>query len=110
MGNCIGIAFSKHIKVIPDEDQAASMKIAPLPLGAMLKVPHKVQQQMLQMSHKVVAEQECDGKRIRLVVTKNELELLKRSAGDLQLRHAMLESILRKGKKWKPSLSTVPEL
>ncbi|KAL2473543.1 Uncharacterized protein Fot_49279 [Forsythia ovata] len=53
-----------------------------------------------------------EGRRVRIVVTKKQLELLIINAKKLKSRQIALQSFRVRGvcKKWRPSLATIPEL
>lgn len=48
--------------------------------------------------------------RVKIVVSKKQLERLIGSVEEVQLRRMMLESLLRRAKRWRPSLAAIPEL
>lgn len=135
MGNCIGASFAlshNGKKVGPDEgdkelkalatvdgkigsDPSSGLGGAPLPLTAVPKsgevyclIPQPIQQHSLQ-GPLAVAES-CNGQRVKIVVTKKQLQLLMKSMEELRLRHIVLQSTGRRGLKWRPSLATIPEL
>ncbi|KAG8365339.1 hypothetical protein BUALT_Bualt18G0094400 [Buddleja alternifolia] len=102
MGNCICICK----KICPDErDQESTAKkfgsgpntgyeMTQLPSAMMMKKSEEIYR--LVPSLRTVAE-DCNGQRVKIVVTKKQLEMLIRSKEELQ-------------KKWRPSLATIPEL
>lgn len=48
--------------------------------------------------------------RVKIVVNKKQLQRLMLGVEEVQLRRMLLESLLRRSKKWRPSLVTIPEL
>ncbi|KAG6385666.1 hypothetical protein SASPL_154502 [Salvia splendens] len=46
--------------------------------------------------------------RVKIVVSKKQLQRL--MAEEVQLRHMMLQSLLRRSRRWTPSLAAIPEL
>ncbi|KAK4439465.1 hypothetical protein Salat_0281400 [Sesamum alatum] len=126
MGNCIGGSLAlchNGKKVSPDEgdtklealavvdgkigsDPGSGLCGVPLPLAAVLKsgdvyrlIPQPIQQHSLQAPP---AMAECNGQRVKIVVTKKQLKLLMKSMEELKLR--------QRSQKWRPSLATIPEL
>ncbi|KAL2245029.1 UNVERIFIED_CONTAM: hypothetical protein Sindi_2771100 [Sesamum indicum] len=135
MGNCIGGSLALCLngkKVSPDEgdtdlkalavvdgkigsEPASGLCGVPLSLAAVLKsgevhrlIPQPIQQHSLQ-TLLAVAEC-CNGQRVKIVVTKKQLKLLMKSMEELQHRHNALQSTGKRSQKWRPSLSTIPEL
>lgn len=128
MGNCIGSRCalgSSNKKVSPDEydqeltgsavvagkissppcsDETELVSGGALPLSALLKSAE------LQHSLQVQLHTADSGQRVKIVVNKKQLQLLKRSLEELRLRHVVVQSIRKKGKKWRPSLATIPEV
>ncbi|KAL1566916.1 hypothetical protein AAHA92_02456 [Salvia divinorum] len=46
--------------------------------------------------------------RVKIVVSKRQLQRL--MTEEVQLRHMMLQSLLRRSRRWTPSLAAIPEL
>lgn len=111
MGNCIGSesAFSHNEKKVSleqgDKEFKAAKIVSTLPLAEILKsgeVYGLIPQPMEQF--------DCNGQRVKIVVTKKQLQLLIKSSEELKSRLIVLQSIRKKVKKWRPSLATIPEL
>ncbi|KAL1563038.1 hypothetical protein AAHA92_05547 [Salvia divinorum] len=49
-------------------------------------------------------------KRVKMVVSKKQLQRLMASVEEVQLRRMVLQSLLRRSRKWRPSLAAIPEV
>ncbi|KAI3466498.1 hypothetical protein Pfo_023161 [Paulownia fortunei] len=136
MGNCIGAAFEKvgpnegdkELKfwAIVDEKKFSSgpslgCQRAPLsklckgqlPLSEMLKsgeiyhLPKLIQQHSSYSLQTPADVADCNGQRVKIVVNKQQLELLMGSKEEIQLRPIVL---VKRVRKWRPSLAAIPEL
>ncbi|KAG8385869.1 hypothetical protein BUALT_Bualt03G0090000 [Buddleja alternifolia] len=91
MGNCIGTEFAlslNHNKVSPNNNEAdtkasAELCEAPLSLAAILKSGdvYRLMPQMIQQSSLKPTPENCNGQRIKIVVTKEQLKLITRKQG-----------------------------
>lgn len=106
MGNCINTPFALSDKKVrlDEEDHQGKMSSGPvyghsngpMTLAALLKQQHNL---------KV-----GDGKTVKIVVNKKQLQLLMKSMEELKLRHMVIQSMRNRGRKWRPCLATIPEL
>ncbi|KAG8385874.1 hypothetical protein BUALT_Bualt03G0090500 [Buddleja alternifolia] len=121
MGNCIGTVFAlshNHEKVPPNDNEAdmkasAELCEAPLSLAAILRSGdvYRLMPRMIQQSSLQSTPENCNGQRIKIVVTKKQLQLITRHRVELiRMRHIAVQPLVRRGKKWRPPLSTIPEL
>ncbi|KAI8001459.1 hypothetical protein LOK49_LG09G00058 [Camellia lanceoleosa] len=90
---------------------------SPLPPKAKLKsgevnylVPHLGRPRSPPFLRKVVVGNSCRGRKVKIVVTKEQLELMVRSV-ECQSRKVAIQSSLgrKECQKWRPSLATIPE-
>ncbi|OMO64682.1 hypothetical protein COLO4_31926 [Corchorus olitorius] len=125
MGNCINLMLSPaekakvHIfneeeefratnlvKEVKCQSLPRSTKPPPGEVGCGLPHDHSI-------SLKIMKEESCQGRCIKIVVTRQQLEFLLRDAKKFQsMKRAVRSSgVLRRGNcKWKPSLSAIPEV
>ncbi|KAL2495626.1 Uncharacterized protein Fot_39383 [Forsythia ovata] len=134
MGNCIGTEFVKsHKKIRPDggeeevealcngnkngQDSQLCKEAQALPSKTELEST-KMDDRILRMIQRCSPEtpadvaEDCNSQRIKIVVTRKQLELLVRSGVELHLRRiSTIQSRVRRTcKKWRPCLATIPEL
>lgn len=122
MGNCIGASFavSHNDRRVspPGEDEGLEEKTLPvvncrvqMSLAAMLKSGEDFRL-IQQPSHEVLphVSDRWSGQRVKIVVNKKQLQALMKIGQELKVRRIVLMSTARKGKKWRPSLATIPEL
>ncbi|KAF9679416.1 hypothetical protein SADUNF_Sadunf06G0012900 [Salix dunnii] len=67
----------------------------------------------LEVSSKLTGQETCAGRKVKIVVTRQQLELLLRNSKQLKLRGIAVqfsESFKEGKRKWQPSLVTIPEV
>ncbi|KAL1537234.1 hypothetical protein AAHA92_29769 [Salvia divinorum] len=104
MGNCIGSACALPKKVRPDVDDQEltdSARSGGSETAGLCGVSALLKSVELQ-------PESCQ--RVKIVVNKKQLQLLISSLEELESRHIVIQSIGRRGRKWRPSLATIPEL
>lgn len=65
----------------------------------------------LALPSKTDVAEDCNSQRVKIVVTRKQLELLIKSGVELHLRRISNQSRVRRTcKRWRPCLATIPEL
>ncbi|KAH6764513.1 hypothetical protein C2S52_013461 [Perilla frutescens var. hirtella] len=108
MGNCIRAAFS-HI----DEDEESKVLTSNKKLSSKLCRRNMASSQTEEIEHLIQKRSSHSlrlPERVRIVVNKKQFERLIGCVEEVQLRRMVLESLLRRAKKWRPSLAAIPEL
>ncbi|KAJ6380642.1 hypothetical protein OIU77_029524 [Salix suchowensis] len=97
-----------------------ALPYAPLPPDTVLEpgevyhlMPPLDQPCRLEVSSKLTGQEACAGRKVKIVVTRQQLELLLRNSKQLKLRGIAVqfsESFKEGKRKWRPSLVTIPEV
>ncbi|CAI9756680.1 unnamed protein product [Fraxinus pennsylvanica] len=127
MGNCLGTDFVKsHKRIRPhggEEEEVEALcngnkigqdshlckKASALPSKTELEEDHILE--LIQHCSPPDVAEDCNSQRVKIVVTRMQLELLIRSGVELHLRRISSKSRVRRTcKQWRPCLATIPEL
>ncbi|CAK7323310.1 unnamed protein product [Dovyalis caffra] len=98
----------------------SALPYAPLPPETRLEpgevyylVPPLDQPCRLEVSSKLAGQETCTGRKVKIVVTRQQLELLLRSSKQLKSKGITVrisESFKEGDRKWQPTLVTIPEI
>ncbi|GER52840.1 X-ray repair cross complementing 3 [Striga asiatica] len=113
MGNCVGAKFlvsQNDAKFSRDEVDKEPKALSSVDDKIDSLVRQLIRQQKLQGSWYLANT--CSGHKVKIVVTKEQLQLLMRKAEELKQRRVVLHSGRKLGtnKRWQPSLEPIPEL
>ncbi|XVE87638.1 hypothetical protein DITRI_Ditri19aG0003800 [Diplodiscus trichospermus] len=80
----------------------------PAKVGCLL--PHLMQPQHRSISFKIIKKESCQGRGIKILVSRQQLELLLRDAKMFQPMEIASGTSKRGSRKWRQSLSAIPEV
>ncbi|KAK4373651.1 hypothetical protein RND71_009035 [Anisodus tanguticus] len=114
MGNCIDTLLSPSLN---QEDEELNDLANDTKLGLSdEEVQYYVIQQVFEQCHSPRClsnvNDSCKNKRIKIVLSKQQLKVLVNNVKELQCGQISVQSLIDKEdcKRWKPSLDTIPEL